>query len=205
MDFYQSMTTKQHWTQRRGVLLEAYSRFLRDISWPSPPNYGCPSLFEEKVHKKKLQRADAIPLLFPGCCARFWSIWGIHQILSWSANAFAERAALLRRWQHSSMPRADVGHPGSAHCHLKAAPASFDLPSALSLHLPHCATLHPQSLRPLLKQLLKRQTICLSLQHHHHLINIYLYIPYEVPLPPFNCNHPYHIEDNAQFVGGGEK
>ncbi|KAL6333980.1 hypothetical protein AAG906_000031 [Vitis piasezkii] len=48
--------------------------------------------FEEKVHKKKLQRADAIPLLFPRCCARFWSIWGIHQSLSWSASAYAERA-----------------------------------------------------------------------------------------------------------------
>ncbi|RVW89431.1 hypothetical protein CK203_046837 [Vitis vinifera] len=35
------------------------------------------------------------------------------------------RAALLKRWQPFSMPRADVGHPSSAHCHLKAAPASF--------------------------------------------------------------------------------
>ena len=35
-------------------------------------------------------------------------------------------------------------------------------------------------------------------------------ITQEVPLPPFNCNHPCHIEDNAQFGwgrgagGGGE-
>ncbi|RVX11552.1 hypothetical protein CK203_015780 [Vitis vinifera] len=55
----------QHWTQRRGVLWRLYSKFLRDISLASPPDYGCPSLFREKVHKKKLQRADVIPLLFP--------------------------------------------------------------------------------------------------------------------------------------------
>ena len=30
-------------------------------------------------------------------------------------------------------------------------------------------------------------------------------ITQEVPLSPFNCNHSYHIEDNAQFGwGGGE-
>ncbi|RVW71882.1 hypothetical protein CK203_058393 [Vitis vinifera] len=49
--------------------------------------------FEEKVHKKKLQRADAIPLLFPRLLFKFWNIWGIHQILSWSASVYAERRA----------------------------------------------------------------------------------------------------------------
>ena len=29
-------------------------------------------------------------------------------------------------------------------------------------------------------------------------------ITQEVPLPPFNFNHPYHIEDNAQLGWGGE-
>ena len=40
---------------------------------------------------------------FHGCCARFWSIWGIHQILSWSASVFAERYLLSTSgsiWQH---------------------------------------------------------------------------------------------------------
>ncbi|RVW12722.1 hypothetical protein CK203_111446 [Vitis vinifera] len=64
--------------------------------------------FEEKVHKKKLQRADAIPLLFH-CCARFWSIWGIHQILSWSANVFAERFT-LDKWNNMTAYR--VEQPG---------------------------------------------------------------------------------------------
>ena len=40
---------------------------------------------------------------FQGCYARFWSIWGIHQSLSWSASAYAERYLLSTNgiiWQH---------------------------------------------------------------------------------------------------------
>ncbi|RVW22049.1 hypothetical protein CK203_109594 [Vitis vinifera] len=40
--------------RRRGLLL-----------WPAPLDYGLPHPFEEKVHRKKLQRVDTIPLLFP--------------------------------------------------------------------------------------------------------------------------------------------
>ncbi|RVW70894.1 hypothetical protein CK203_059992 [Vitis vinifera] len=86
-------STTQHWTQRRGVLLEALFKISEGYFF-GPHHLIMAALlyFEEKVHKKKLQRADAIPLLFPRLLARFWSIWGIHQILSWSANVFAERA-----------------------------------------------------------------------------------------------------------------
>ncbi|RVW44174.1 hypothetical protein CK203_089412 [Vitis vinifera] len=61
--------------------------------------------------------------------------WRLSQLL---------RAVLLKRWQPLEHARADVGHSGSTHCHLK-----------------------------------------------------------EVPLPPFNYSHSYHIEDNAQFGWGG--
>ncbi|RVW26585.1 hypothetical protein CK203_113197 [Vitis vinifera] len=66
MDFYQSMTTKQHWTQRRGVLLEALYKMSEGFFF-GPHHLILAALlyFEEKVHKKKLQRADTIPLLFP--------------------------------------------------------------------------------------------------------------------------------------------
>ena len=40
---------------------------------------------------------------FHGCYARFWSIWGIQQILSWSASAYAEMSLLSKNgtiWQH---------------------------------------------------------------------------------------------------------
>ena len=47
-----------------------------------------------------------------GCYARFWSIWGIQQIFSWSANVFAERSSLSTNgtiWQHIEWSSQD-GH-----------------------------------------------------------------------------------------------
>ncbi|RVW40171.1 hypothetical protein CK203_086178 [Vitis vinifera] len=80
MDFYQSMTTKQvkdltliHFTidaldseERRGVLLEALFKISEGYFF-GPHHLIMAALlyFEEKVHKKKLQRADTIPFLFP--------------------------------------------------------------------------------------------------------------------------------------------
>ncbi|RVW12160.1 hypothetical protein CK203_098553 [Vitis vinifera] len=187
MDFYQSMTTKQHWTQRRGVLLEALFRMSEGYFF-SPHHLIMAVLlyFEEKVHKKKLQRADTIPLLFPSYCAKFWSTWGIPitapaipkappvtpassqpstsaeprmaipiseyrelcrslDTLTASQSSLAHEMAAIR-----GMPRADVGHPGSAHCHFKAAPASFDLPPAAELStsttaVPHSHPTEPQA------------------------------------------------------------
>ena len=56
----------QHWTQRRGVLLEALYKMSEGFFF-GPHHLIMASLlyFEEKVHRKKLQRADCIPLLFP--------------------------------------------------------------------------------------------------------------------------------------------
>ncbi|RVW81622.1 hypothetical protein CK203_049460 [Vitis vinifera] len=56
----------QHWVQRRGVLLEALFRISEGFFF-GPHHLIMATLlyFEEKVHKKKLLRADAIPLLFP--------------------------------------------------------------------------------------------------------------------------------------------
>ncbi|RVW82155.1 hypothetical protein CK203_050761 [Vitis vinifera] len=52
--------------QRRGVLLEALFKISEGYFF-GPHHLIMAALlyFEEKVHKKKLQRADAIPLLFP--------------------------------------------------------------------------------------------------------------------------------------------
>nr|CAN67232.1 hypothetical protein VITISV_028396 [Vitis vinifera] len=56
----------QHWTQRRGVLLETLFKISEGYFF-GPHHLIMAALlyFEEKVHKKKLQRADVIPLLFP--------------------------------------------------------------------------------------------------------------------------------------------
>ena len=56
----------QHWTQRRGVLLEALYKMSEGFFFgPHHLILAAILYFEEKVHKKKLQRADCIPLLFP--------------------------------------------------------------------------------------------------------------------------------------------
>nr|CAN61898.1 hypothetical protein VITISV_032373 [Vitis vinifera] len=56
----------QHWVQRRGVLLKALFRISEGFFF-GPRHLIMAALlyFEEKVHRKKLLRADAIPLLFP--------------------------------------------------------------------------------------------------------------------------------------------
>ncbi|RVW66931.1 hypothetical protein CK203_063655 [Vitis vinifera] len=64
-DFYQTMTTKEHWTQRRGVLWKLYKMSEGFFFGPHHLIMAALLYFEEKVHKKKLQRADCIPLLFP--------------------------------------------------------------------------------------------------------------------------------------------
>ncbi|RVW69435.1 hypothetical protein CK203_062770 [Vitis vinifera] len=45
--------------------------------------------FEEKVHKKKLQRADCIPSSSQGCYAKFWSISDTPLSLSWRKSEYA--------------------------------------------------------------------------------------------------------------------
>ncbi|RVW26839.1 hypothetical protein CK203_116450 [Vitis vinifera] len=56
----------QHKVQRRGAILEALFRISEGYFF-GPHHLIMTSLlhFEEKVHQKKLQRADGIPLLFP--------------------------------------------------------------------------------------------------------------------------------------------
>ncbi|RVW82032.1 Pol polyprotein [Vitis vinifera] len=81
----------QHMVQRRGALLEALFRISEGFFF-GPHHLIMAALlyFEEKVHRKKLLRADAIPLLFRGCYVRSWSTWDIHLSLKLSAGAFAE-------------------------------------------------------------------------------------------------------------------
>ena len=56
----------QHWVQRRGFSLEALFRISEGFFFdPHHLIMDAFLYFEEKVHRKKLLRADAIPLLFP--------------------------------------------------------------------------------------------------------------------------------------------
>ncbi|RVW48847.1 hypothetical protein CK203_117148 [Vitis vinifera] len=81
----------QHWTQRRGVLLEALFRILGGYFF-GPHHLIMAALFyfKEKVHKKKLQRADAIPLLFP------WLLCQILEHLGYPSDPQLERKRICR-------------------------------------------------------------------------------------------------------------
>ncbi|RVW40855.1 hypothetical protein CK203_094299 [Vitis vinifera] len=203
----------QHWTQRRGVILEALFKISEGYFF-GPHHLIMAALlyFEEKVHKKKLQRADAIPLLFPRLLCQILEHLGYPSEPQLERKRICREVFTLDKWNnmtayrveqperpqpaarrafprhipegipiaapaiprappitpassepstsaeprmaipiseyrefmsciadphsisdqpcsgdgiHSSMPRADVGRPGSAHYHLKAALASF--------------------------------------------------------------------------------
>ncbi|RVW89513.1 hypothetical protein CK203_043636 [Vitis vinifera] len=86
----------------------------------------------------------------------------------------------------------------------------FDLPPAVepSILYPephsHPSESHPPEPQAPLMHLLKRQTICLAPPPYSSDYIYLIFFIQEVPLPPFNYSHSYHIEDNAQF-GWGEK
>ncbi|RVW23644.1 hypothetical protein CK203_093945 [Vitis vinifera] len=67
----------QHKVQRRGAILEAFR--ISEGYFFGPHHLIMTSLlhFEEKVHQKKLQRADGIPLLFPRLLCQILEHWAI--------------------------------------------------------------------------------------------------------------------------------
>ncbi|RVW63916.1 hypothetical protein CK203_055722 [Vitis vinifera] len=117
-------------------------------------------------------------------------IYAALQTLTASQSSLAQEMAAIRARQEQ-MLTTQAQHTAI----LRQLQHHLGLPSAAEHLTPplQCHTHRPQSLRPLLNQLLKRQS--------------HLPKPSEVPLPPYNFNHPYHIEDNAQlgWGGGGEK
>ncbi|RVW13081.1 hypothetical protein CK203_108958 [Vitis vinifera] len=101
----------QHWVQRRRVLLEALFRISEGFFF-GPHHLIMVALlyFEEKVHRKKLLRADAIPLLFPRLLCQILEHLGYHLSLSMSVNSFAERYSLSTNERPVEIP-ADMRAP----------------------------------------------------------------------------------------------
>nr|CAN81767.1 hypothetical protein VITISV_033398 [Vitis vinifera] len=107
MDFYQSMTTNQHWTQRRGVLLEALFRISEGYFFgPHHLIMAVLLYFEEKVHKKKLQRADAIPLLFPRLLCQILEHLGYPSDPQLECKRICQEAFTLDKWTNMTAYRA---------------------------------------------------------------------------------------------------
>ncbi|RVW56715.1 hypothetical protein CK203_075067 [Vitis vinifera] len=78
--------------------------FIPDIRgfllWPSSFDYDLSSLLEEKVHRKKLKRADAIPLLFPRLLCQILEHLGYPSKPQLERRRICRELFTLEKWNH---------------------------------------------------------------------------------------------------------
>ncbi|RVW63851.1 hypothetical protein CK203_056701 [Vitis vinifera] len=174
----------QHWTQRRGVLLEALFKISEGYFF-GPHHLIMAALlyFEEKVHKKKLQRADAIPLLFPRLLCQ------ILEHLRYPSNPQLERKRICRevftldKWNNMTAYR--VEQPG------RPQPATR---RASPRHIPEDLTASQSSLAQEMAAIRACQKQMLATQAQHTAIlrqlQHYLSLPSaaEHLTPPLQCH-----------------
>ncbi|RVW88278.1 hypothetical protein CK203_038732 [Vitis vinifera] len=112
---------EMHWTQRRGVLLEALFKISEGYFF-GPHHLIMAALlyFEEKVHKKKLQRADAIPLLFPRLLCQILEHLGYPSDPQLERKRICREVFTLDKWNNMTAYR--VEQPGQPQ------PAEYQLP-----------------------------------------------------------------------------
>ena len=87
--------------QRRGALLEALFKISEGFYF-GPYHLIMTSLlyFEENVHKKKLQRAYAIPLLFPRLLCQTLEHLGYPSELQLDRRRICREIFTLDKWNH---------------------------------------------------------------------------------------------------------
>ena len=103
----------RHWVQRRGVLLEAL--FMISEGYFFGPHHlimAALLCFEEKVHRKKLLRADAIPLLFPRLLCQILEHLGYPVEPQHERKRFCREIFTLNKWTSmTAYGGADQGAP----------------------------------------------------------------------------------------------
>ncbi|RVW74814.1 hypothetical protein CK203_053814 [Vitis vinifera] len=94
----------QHKVQRRGAILEALFRISEGYYF-GPHHLIMTSLlhFEEKVHQKKLQRADGIPLLFPRLLCQILEHLGYPEEPRLERRRHCREDFSLDKWHHLSL------------------------------------------------------------------------------------------------------
>ena len=91
----------QHMVQRRGAILEALFLILEGFYFVSHHLIMTSLLyFEEKVHRKKLQRADAIPLLFPRLLCQILEHLGYPSKPQLERRRICRELFTLEKWNH---------------------------------------------------------------------------------------------------------
>ena len=95
----------QHIVQRRGDILEALYR-ISEGYWFNPAELFMTSLlhFEDKVHRRNLTRAEAIPLLFPRLLCQILEHLGFPEEPRLERHRVCEDIATVDRWPR--LPRA---------------------------------------------------------------------------------------------------
>ena len=108
----------QHIVQRRGVILEALFKILEGFYFGSHHLIMTALLyFEEKVYRKKLQRADIIPLFFPRLLYQILEHLGYPSQPQLECRRICREIFTLDKWTNMTAyvthPRAPVGpeHP----------------------------------------------------------------------------------------------
>nr|CAN74862.1 hypothetical protein VITISV_036916 [Vitis vinifera] len=135
----------QHWVQRRRVLLETLFKISEGFFF-GPHHLIMAALlyFEEKVHRKKLLKADAIPLLFPRLLCHILEHLGYPSEPKLERRCIFREIFTLNKWtsighfsEHSHSvddssscaSRADYRHSDPAYCHPEAdsAPSGYSI------------------------------------------------------------------------------
>ena len=103
----------QHWVQRRGILLEALFRISEEYFF-GPHHLIMAALlyFEEKVHRKKLLKADAIPLLFLRLLSKILEYLGYPSDPQMERRHICREVFTLDKWTNMTTYRAEhLEHP----------------------------------------------------------------------------------------------
>ncbi|RVW70615.1 hypothetical protein CK203_056523 [Vitis vinifera] len=119
----------QHWVQRRGVLLEALFRISEGYFF-GPHHLIMAALlyFEEKVHRKKLLRADAIPLLFPRLLGQILEHLGYPSDPQLECRRICREVFTLDKWTNMTAYRAE--HPELPQPQQPEDPQPAEIPTA---------------------------------------------------------------------------
>ena len=102
----------QHWVQRRGVLLEALFRISEGFFF-GPHHLIMTALlyFEDMVHRKKLLRANAIPLLFPRLLCQILEHLGYPSEPQLKCRCICREIFTFKKWTSMTTYGADPGAP----------------------------------------------------------------------------------------------
>ena len=104
----------QHIVQRRGVILEALYR-ISEGYWFSPAELLMTSLFhfEDKVHRRNLTRAEAIPLLFPRLLCQILEHLGFPEEPRLEGRRACQDILSIDRWPRLPWPHHLSPHDGA--------------------------------------------------------------------------------------------